>query len=276
MKRILTFLVLLTGMAVAAAAWVGLPYLEHRWTYHVLREAADGPWARPAGAEKVSFRTAGDVRLRGWFFKAAAPRNGVTVLVLAGNFGHLPSYVPHSQFLQRRGFDLLLFNYRGFGMSDGETESEATLTRDAEAAMRYLAHRGIDPSSVAIVGVSLGAPVAATLAARTPCRAVALVSTVASAKDKALLDRPWLPAFVLDHLTSPFDAAGAIDRARCPVLVVHGSDDESVPLDQAVQVFDAAHAPKRLVVVPTAEHNLLNVPPEDYLDAMASFFLKRR
>lgn len=277
LARILLALSLLVVSAGAAALWVGIPYLERRWTYRIIPNDPGNPWKLPASAKTVSFQAVDGVTLRGWYFAAVPPANGVTVLVLHGNHGVLPPYVPHVRFLQDRGFNVLLFNFRGFGLSDGRTESEGTLTRDAEAALRYLTtERGVDPRSIAIVGVSLGAPVAATLATRSPCRAVALISTVASARRHISKGMPWVPEFVLDNLGSPFDAAGSIGRSRCPVAVVHGADDDIVQVDEALQVYKAAHQPKRLIVVPTADHGLLDVGPDEYLPALASFILSAK
>jgi pimeloyl-ACP methyl ester carboxylesterase len=274
LARILLALTLLIAVSISAAFWFGIPYLERRWTYRVVKPEPGAPWALPANTQTVTFRTGDGVTLRGWLFEAAAPRNGVTVLVLHGNYGDLPAYVAHIQVLQKHGFDVLLFNFRGFGISDGRTESEATLVLDAEAAMRYLVvTRGLAPRSIAIVGISLGAPIAATLAARSPCRAVALISTVASARHQIQKEMPWVPEIVLGNLGSPFDAAASIGRARCPVALVHGADDDVVRLDQAKQVYDAARQPKRFIVVPVAGHGLLNARPDEYLPALGSFFL---
>jgi pimeloyl-ACP methyl ester carboxylesterase len=276
-RGLLVCLVLILS-AGAVGVWVGVPYLEWRWTYRFVKETPDAPWQTPKGAEKVTFLAADGVHLRGWFFPAAARPNGMTVLVLPGNYGTLPGYVSHCRYLQERGFNLLLFNYRGFGMSEGDTESEATLTLDAEAAMHYLtAKRGIASDDIVIAGISLGAPVAATLAARSPCRAVTLISTVASARNQAAAEIPWLPQVVLDNLPSPFDAEGSIGLARCPVVVIHGVDDDVVPLAEARKVYDAAPGRrKRFIEVPTADHGLMGVPPESYLDALTSFLVEGR
>ena len=275
--RALLLLLLLVAAAGAIGLGVIVPYLERRWTYRIVKEMPDAPWQTPEGAEKVTFPAADRVRLRGWFFNAVPPSNGVTVLILPGNYGELPTYVSKIRYLQQRGFDLLLFNYRGFGMSDGETESEATLTRDAEAALHYLtAERGLDARNIAIAGISLGAPVAATLAARSRCRAVALISTVASARSQAESGIPWMPRIVLEYLGSPFNAAASIGKARCPAIVVHGAYDDVVSSDQARRVYEAAGPRKRLLLVPTEDHGLLNVPAESYLDDLATFVLEGR
>ena len=273
LARALAAVLLLTALTGAIGVWIGLPYVERRWNFFPVKDVPENPWELPDGAVKVEFSAADGVRLRGWFLKAKSPPNGITVLVLHGNFGILPDYMPGAQSLRQRGFNILLFNYRGFGLSDGTTLGEATIDLDAAAAQHYLTkERGIDPLSIVFLGVSLGGAVAAHLATWSPCRTVVLISASASAKRQAQLDRPWIPEFVLDHLSSPFDTVDRVGRAKCPVLVIHGADDYLVPLAHAQEVYDAARPPKRFIVVPVATHGLGD--PESlssYLDAPASF-----
>ena len=258
----------------AAGVWFGIPYLEHRWTYFPVKVGPDKPWQVPDGAEAVTLTTTDGVRLVGWFFDARGPHRGITILVMHGNFGVLPRYTDDAELLRQSGFNVLLFNFRGFGMSDGFTKSEVTLDLDAAAALHYLTReRGIAATSIAFLGASLGAPVAASLATRSPCRAVVLISTVASAKRQAERDWPWLPSFFLDMLRSPFDTVAHVKRAKCPVLVIHGANDQVVPISQAQEVYDAARPPKRLIVAPNAGHGVTSEDDPAYLDRLISFLV---
>lgn len=269
-------------MVGALGVWVGIPYLERRWTFFPARSASADRWQMPADAVEVTFPTADGVRLDGWFFGSMAPPNGITVLLLHGNEGVLPDYIPEVQLLQTLGFHMLLFNYRGFGKSEGITLGEATLDLDGAAALRYLTkERGIDPKSIALLGVSLGSAIAADLAMSSPCRAVALVGAFASAKKQAAelqvwLSRPWLPEFLLDLLGSPFDTVGKISRANCPVLVIHGENDLVVPFEHARAIYDAVRQPKRLIVVPGAGHGRPVSDGGRYLVELAKFFVNRQ
>ncbi len=282
LARILAAVVLSVTLAAAVVVWVGIPYVERRWTFFPASSTSALRWQMPPDAREVAFSTADGGRLVGWFFAGTAPPNGITVLLLHGNEGVLPDYVPEAQRLQALGFDLLMFNYRGFGRSAGTTRGEATLYSDGAAARRYLVReRGVDPNAVALLGVSLGAAVAADLARSGPCRAVALIGGFASARQQATelggwRSRPWLPHFLLDLLSSPLDTVGMIGRANCPVLIVHGEDDRAVPLAQARALHDAARPPKRLVVVPGAAHGLPVADGRRYLDEVAAFFIDRR
>lgn len=263
----------LAALAAIVAAVVFMAYLEQRWTILFAVKEAEEPWQLPDGAEEVSFDSADGVRLFGWYFDARAPRNGITVLLMHGNIGVLPLYAADAQYMRQRGFNVLLFNYRGFGRSDGATAGEATLDRDADAALRYLTgERGLGPHSIALVGGSFGASIAAKLAARSPCRAVALVSGIASAQRTMKHARPWVPAAVFAFLQSPLDTVRAIRRARCPVLVVHGANDDLVPLSDAREVYAAAPSPKRLVIVPDSGHGFSGVDHAAFLEPMTSFF----
>lgn len=279
---ILAAALLLIVMVGALGIWVGIPYLERRWTFFPARSASADQWQMPADAMEVTFPTSDGVSLAGWFFGGMGPLNGVTVLLLHGNEGVLPDYIPEVQLLQTLGFDMLLFNYRGFGKSDGATLGEATLDLDGAAALRYLTkERGIDPKSIALLGVSLGSAVAADLATSSPCRAVALIGAFASAKKQAAelqawLSKPWLPEFLLDFLSSPFDTVGKIGRANCPVLIIHGEKDRVVPIEQSRAIYDAARQPKRLIVVRGAGHGRPVSDGGRYLVELARFFLNGR
>lgn len=267
---------ILAVLAISMSIWIGLPYMERRWTFSPARSLSADRWQKPADALEVAFPTDDGVQLVGWFLAGAIPRNGVSVLALSGSLGVLPESVPQAQFLQSLGFNVLLFDFRGFGKSEGTSLSEATLNVDGAAALRYLTkERGVDPQSIALIGSSLGAAVAANLATSYPCRAVALIGAFGSAKTQGKRIKPWMPDFVFDLLSSPLDTTAKIDRASCPVLIVHGADD-AIPLEEAEAIFDAAPLPKRLIVIPDAEHAMSDSIVRDFLDDVASFFINRR
>jgi pimeloyl-ACP methyl ester carboxylesterase len=267
---------ILAVLAIGMGIWIGLPYVERRWTFSPARSLAPDRWRKPADALEVAFPTDDGVRLVGWFLAGAMPRNGISILALSGSLGVLPESVPRAQFLQALGFNVLLFDYRGFGRSGGTSLGEATLNVDGAAALRYLTEvRGVDPRSIALIGTSLGAAVAANLATSHPCRAVALIGAFGSARQQGRRIKPWLPDIVFDLLSSPLDTTATIGRANCPVLIVHGASD-AIPLEEARAIFDAAPSPKRFIVVPDAEHAMSDSVVRDFLDDVALFFLNGR
>ena len=269
-------------VAIALLGGIGLyacvPYLERTMTFVPEKYAPGAPWRLPNGAEDVSFATSDGVRLHGWFLTGAAPRTGITVLLLHGNAGNISHFAPDAAILQTRGFDVFLIDYRGYGKSEGETLGEATLEIDGRAAMRYLTtERGLDPATIALFGYSLGTTVATDLAVSSPCRALALVAPLASARRQAQATMPsWLPDLYFDRMQNRFDTVGKIGRANCPVLVVHGTDDEVISIAQGRAVYDAAPQPKRMVVIQRGRHWLPASSGRDHVEEIASFFVTLR
>jgi uncharacterized protein len=277
LTRALPRVLLMTVMVGALFVWIGIPYLERRWTFFPAKSAVTDRRQMPADVVEVAFPTSYGLRLGGFFFNGAEPSNGVTVLVLHGRRGELIGYANEAQTLQALGFNVLLFYYRGFGSSEGTSLGERTLDLDGAAALRYLVQeRGIDPQSIALLGISLGTAVAAHLAASSPCRAVALIGAFASAKEQAKRFRPWVPSLVLNFLSSPFDTLAMIEAANCPVLIIHGAKDVSAPLKEAQAIYDAAKAPKKLIVVPNAEHMMSDLVIDGFLGDLGAFFVNRQ
>jgi fermentation-respiration switch protein FrsA (DUF1100 family) len=74
-------------------------------------------------------------------------------------------------------------------------------------------------------------------------------------------------------LRSPFDTVAHVKRAKCPVLVIHGANDQVVPISQAQEVYDAARPPKRLIVAPQAGHGVTSEDDPAHLDRLISFLV---
>lgn len=243
-------------------------------TFHPAKYDPQAPWQLPAATTDVYFQTSDGVRLHGWFLTGASPKTGLTVLLLHGNAGTLQGFSADAAVFQKRGFDVFLVDYRGYGRSEGEMLDESTLMLDGVAAMRYLtSERGLDPKGIALFGYSLGTTVAADLAVSQPCRAVALVAPLASARRQAESVFPWMPGFFFGAMANRFDTVGKIGRAHCPVLVVHGDRDQVISVAQGRAVYDAAPQPKRLVIVPGGGHWLPSTSGRAYLDELAAFFI---
>ncbi len=247
--------------------------IEKAITFHPERAAAGDVWRVPQGAEDVWFDGASGARLHGWFFRAGGSAARATVVYFHGNGGNV-SYVGWmGEAYARRGYDALLFDYRGYGRSEGEVSDERALYEDADAAYRYVvATRGAQPESVVLHGQSLGTTAAADLAARQRCGAVVLESGLSSAREMAGVLLPWLPGFVRGLTRNKFDSASKLGQVRCPVLVIHGDRDEVIPVAQGRALYEAAPGPKRLLVVEGAGHNdLALVAGQKYINAVAEF-----
>jgi len=211
--------------------------------------------ATPADAglthDDVELTTDDGQRLHGWWIARRAPPRG-HVLLCHGNAGNIGDRVAHATVLTAVGFDVLLFDYRGYGASSGRPGEQGTY-RDARAARRWLVNRaGVDPARVLYLGESLGAAVALELALAHPPAALVLLSAFTSVRDMARLHyRAMPPAMVPDA----YPSLRRIAALRAPLLVVHGEDDMIVPVEHAHALFGAAPEPKRLRIVRGVGHN---------------------
>ena len=267
-------------ISILVLAVIGLPvgfYLLRRFeasaTFHPERAALGGVWRVPAGAEEVWFDTNDGVKLHGWLFRPKQQPAAATVVYFHGNGGNLSYCDWVGESLAARGFEVLLFDYRGYGRSAGEPTDERGLYADADAAYDFVTKsRGVDARRVVLYGQSLGTAAAADVASRRECGALVIESGLSSAADMAGEIIPWLPRFVRGLTRNKLDTVGKLPRVGCPVLVAHGDHDEIIPVGQGRKLFEAAPEPKRLHVVEGAGHNdLSNVGGEKYIDSLAQF-----
>jgi hypothetical protein len=201
--------------------------------------------------EEVDLRAEDGVRLHGWFLPVKESR--FTVLVCHGNAGNISHRLDRVLFMESRlKVDTLLFDYRGYGRSEGSPDEEGTY-RDARAAYRWLVDRGLGPERIVLFGESLGSAVALQLAVEVDARALILESPFSSIPDMARAVYPFLPLW--PFVRTRYDNVSKIGRLRMPLLVLHGERDEVVPFAQGRRVWGAAPEPKKFFAIPGASHN---------------------
>ena len=203
--------------------------------------------------EPVTFETTDGLVLSGWFVAASGPSPRITVLVFNGNAGNRAHRGPLAAAFHRHGLQVLLVDYRGYGGNPG-TPTETGLAADSRAARAYLAGRpDVDASRIVYFGESLGTAVAIDLAVEHPPAALVLRSPFTSMADVGQHHYPFLPVRLL--LRDRFAAIDQIRRIQVPLLVIAGGHDRIVPIENSRRLYDAAVAPKTLLVLPGADHN---------------------
>jgi len=200
--------------------------------------------------EEVWFTAEDGVKLHGWW----VPKPGCpTLLWFHGNAGNISHRLENLKLLHDLAdVQVFIFDYREYGKSQGRISREGTF-KDAAAAYRYVTEDRKTPRGELILfGRSLGTALAVDLALRLPCRSLILESPFTNSSDMAKLFAPfmfdWRPKV-------PYDNIGKIGQVRVPVLVVHGTQDEVIPVDMGRRVFAAAPEPKELYLIPGAHHN---------------------
>jgi len=232
------------------------------------RQVAQTPAHAGLPFADVDFATEDGERLHGWWIRARGGTEG-HVLLCHGNAGNVGDRVLHAALLTSAGFDVLLFDYRGYGRSSGRP-SEAGTHRDARAARRaLLAQPGVDAARALYLGESLGGAVALALALEAPPAGLVLQSAFTSVRDMARRHYPFIPPALVPDA---YPSLRRITDLRVPVLVIHGEDDGIVPAMHADELYDAAPEPKRLERLPGVGHNdLLTLAGERWARAIAAW-----
>jgi fermentation-respiration switch protein FrsA (DUF1100 family) len=206
-----------------------------------------------ADVEVVQIQAADGVTLQAWFLPSGTKQPSPAAIVFNGNAGNKAYRGSLASALRGLGLSVLLFDYRGFGDSDG-SPTERGLYEDARAVHRYVAGRkDVRADRLIYFGESLGSAVAVRLAVEHAPAALILRSPFTSLEDVGRLHYPILPVRWL--LRDRFSSIDAIASVRSPVLFVAGDRDRIVPLEQSRRLFERAPEPRDLVVVRGADHN---------------------
>lgn len=246
--------------------------MEEKFIFYPSARIEQTPADMGLAFEEVFFSTDDGVRLHGWF--VPYPGAKTTLLWFHGNAGNISHRVDNMRLLHHKvKVHIFIFDYRGYGRSEGRVSEEGTYS-DGEAALRYLRSRtGVDPDSIIFFGRSLGAAVAAEMAARHGCLGLILETPFASIGEMARVAFPLLPIGPL--LRTRYDVVQTIKRVKAPLLVVHGDRDEVVPYAQGKKVFEAAPEPKEFYTIPGAHHNDTYVVGGDAYFAALKDFIDR-
>lgn len=192
------------------------------------------------------------------------PAARYTLLYFHGNAEDLGGIFDHLTALHAHGFAVVAMDFRSYGLTPG-TPSEANVFSDATAVYRHVTDRlGVPANRVILYGRSLGSGPAVELAAREPVGGLILQNAFVSAF-RTLTGVPLLPWDRFSNLEK-------MKRVRCPVLVLHGGLDRTVPFSHGEKLFAAAPEPKRSLWLPQAAHNnFVEVAGERYWEALTEF-----
>ena len=282
-------------LGISGAATAAISMVAGFLVYQYAR--ARGQWGTdepPDGlAEEVSFTSAGDsIRISGWFFKSASTTPAPAILLCHGIWTGRRECLPLALRFNNAGYNVLCFDFRAHGMSDGRFISVGHHeTNDVLGALEYLASRSeVDRTRIGVIGFSMGAAASIQAAAKSN-NVAALVadSSYASFLDAAkysfrLVTR--VPHFPIASMATawakwivrvdasqlrPVDVIGRI--APRPVMIAHGALDEIVPVRHAHTLFKAADEPKELWIAPDAHHvGARDMDPDGYFERLERFF----
>ena len=257
---------------------------ERELTFRVVPGNASWYAGLPVGVEELNLpvtAAATPGHIHAWWWpadRADAP----AVLYFHGSRWNLTGQLTRIRQLHEFGFSVLAIDYRGFGQSPGGVPSEQSVYEDARIAWKRFTELVPDSSERFIYGHSLGGAVAVDLAAELdrvtaeggaePARGLIVESSFTTLVDVAkALSYSWVPAQWI--LSQKFDTLDKITQVKMPVLFVHGAADRFIPARFSQALYDAARAPKKLLVVEGATHNnSMRIGSSEYRDALRALF----
>lgn len=248
--------VLVIGLVVALTGWLGFDRIERALIYPFDPTYVTPGQAGLRGVREQRFETGG-VTVMIW---TAAPRPGKPVIFyLHGNAGGLKDRAGRFKHFQAQGYGIIAPAYRGSSGSTGQP-SEPAISGDVHAIWRKFTNT---KTPVVLYGESLGTGVAIGLLARlasdptkgsVPADAVILEAPFTSLVDVARHAYPQIDP-LLDHMTNYWNSLERAASITAPLLVLHGTQDTLIPVEQGRAIFDAARSPtKRFLAVKGAGH----------------------
>lgn len=233
--------------------------------------------------EDVTFQSKDGTPLHGWFVPAKGDA-WATVIHFHGNAGNITSHFGIVSFLPRRGCNLMMFDYRGYGRSKGYPFRRGVY-EDSMAALNYvLSRKDVDPGAIMLLGQSLGGANAIAVAATAGDAVVTALVVDSSFYSYRTIVRDKIgeiPVFrwmktPLSYImaTDSFHSGDLIETVSpIPVLIIHGTDDRVVSYTHGQRLFQRARDPKTFLTVEGGHHiSALTVQGNIYQDKVVDFF----
>ena len=200
-----------------------------------------------------SFASTGDgLDLEGWYAPATDPTN-LTVVYFHGNAGNVSVRGPHMRALLDAGLGVYLTGYRGYASNPG-SPSEEGFYLDARAALNFVADKGVAPNKTVLFGESMGTGVAVQMAIERDVAAVILNAPFTSMPDVAAIKYWMFP--VRRTMWDRYDSLSKIADINAPLLVMHGTADQTIPVEMSRTLLAAATEPKVGLFIEGADHDI--------------------
>ncbi|MCX6143291.1 MAG: alpha/beta hydrolase [Ignavibacteriales bacterium] len=250
MKILPTILLVIVSFSFASCDLDSLLFHQTTLTSYTLSTAVI-----PESNREFVTMTSQGKKIYGYFIKSNGSSPSITVLYFHGNYDHLQYYWDRAELLYKTGFNVFIFDYQGYGMSEG-TLSESALYADSRAALQYVLSRtDVSAKRLAFYGYSVGAAGAIDVAAYefTPsclCLECPFASMSTLLQSGVMLDIPS------SYITKgEYNNAEKIRKIHAPLLFMHGVDDKFIDIEKnGAVVFNNANPPKQFIRIPGADH----------------------
>lgn len=243
--------------ALTIASCTMLESVERELVFRPVTEQWSGYSPDVINAEEHWIAVGENERVHAWWI--GSPQAEFTLVFFHGARVNLSGSIYRLRGFRDAGFNVLAFDYRGFGKSSPRLPSEESAYEDAEAVMKWLDARVPERRRRILYGHSLGGPIAAEAALRGHgAAALVLESTFTSVSEMTHLS---------GLVTQRFNLLEKLQRLNLPVLIVHGAEDDLVPPEMAKRLYEAARGPKRLLMVEGMGHRWVAFRAKDAIFA---------
>jgi uncharacterized protein len=249
--------ILITLLAAVAALTLLVRWLEPRFAFFPMAGETATPADHGVAFEAGTVESADGQRLRVWRLRARAPR--ALVIYFHGNGGNLSVWAPMLADIAGHGYDVIAFDYRGYGLSTGRP-SERGLYRDVDAIVGYASRARPPAMPLVYWGRSLGSAMAAY--ASTRFRPDALILEAGFPDARSLVGSSPPLAFLSLFSTYRFPTAEYANAGGAPVLVMHGTADSVVPFELGRALYDRLAGTKTFAPIDGGDHNDRRPPDE--------------
>ena len=262
-----------------------LYFMQPTFLYCPVREVPYTPEELGLNFENVVFKTDDGLRLSGWYIpapletrsQAASFQSGgslltgpaenaeFTVLFCHGNGGNIMHRLDSINIFYNLGLSCFIFDYRGYGSSEGKTTEEGTYL-DIMAAYQWLTEeKKVSPDDIIIFGRSLGGSIAAQLAAKVEARSLIIESGFTSYVDIGKKFYPYMPVRWFARFS--YKTIDYLSDVRCPVMIIHSRNDDVVPFEFGLELYEAANEPKEFIEIFGSHNDGFLVSAEIYKKA---------
>jgi fermentation-respiration switch protein FrsA (DUF1100 family) len=245
-----------------------LRYIERRTIFYPDKKIEFLPRDVGLNSEEVFFNTSDGIQISAWFVPHPQARH--TILFAHGNAGNISHRIEKLKFFYDLGCNILIFDYRGYGKSQGRP-SEKGIYLDAKAAYDYLLSRHISADAIIGYGESIGGAVVIDLAYKNKLGGLIVDGCFSCAKDMAKFIYPFIPYWVF---SSRFNSEAKISSIKIPKLIIHSVNDEIVPYKLGHKLYGSALEPKEFLQI-RGGHNSCFYESEEILREKVGDFLKR-
>ncbi len=266
LKRMLSTIIVII-ITVWFALAIVIYIFQARFVYFPDKTLTYSPTDAGMEFEDVFLTTRDNVSIHAWYVPKAG--SGKTLLFLHGNAGNISHRLDSLLIFHELGLSVLIIDYRGYGLSDGNPHEAGTYA-DAEAAWEYLiSERNLSAQDIIIFGRSLGGGIASWLAIRNTPAVLILESTFTSITEMGAHIYPYLPVKWLSQIHYP--NIERINQVRSPVLLIHSEDDELIPYQHGRRLYQQANSPKSFLQLSGGHNDGFLVSKEAYISGLQAF-----